>query len=65
MDVGFHSKFFVLGGRDVDWCLDLCHWLFGGVDFYFIIFLYGWGVGVACFGILRGQILFNFFLLYF
>ena len=52
----------------MDWCLDLCYFklLFGGgggggVDFCFIIFgRGGWGVGVACFGILRGQILFNF-----
>ena len=51
MDVGFHSNF-VLDGRDVDWCLDLCYWLFGGLDFCCVNFLWGWVVGVACFEIL-------------
>ena len=29
----------------MDWCLDLCYWSFGGVDFCFIIFcgVGGWG----------------------
>ena len=39
--------------------------LFEGVDFSFIIFLCVWGLRVACFGNLMGQILFKFFLTFF
>ena len=56
MDAVFHLNF-GWGGRDVDWCLDLCYLLFGR-DFCFTFFWLGGGGG---FGILRGQILLNFF----
>ena len=35
----------VWSGKDVDWSLDLCYWLFRGVDFCFMIF-YGVGGGL-------------------
>ena len=61
MDVGFHSNFcFGWEGRGlVSGSGYLEGYLGGGLLFY--NFLWGWGMGVACFGILRGQILFIFF----
>ena len=46
----------------MDWCLDLCYLLFGGLDFGFIYIFFLAGGGVAFFGILRGSKFFlNFF----
>ena len=62
MDVGFHFNFGLgwVGRGLVSGSLLFVIW---GVGFCFIIFL-GLGVGVVFFGILRGQILFKFFLYY-
>ena len=62
MDVGFHSNFCFGWERHglVSGSLLLVIWGGGGALLFYKFFV-GWGVGVACFGILRGQILFNFF----